>query len=76
MKQGDKVKIKKYSEIKQLLRNLYFDGEMRTYCGKTLTLDIKKIKSFGTIWSVIETGWWFDERWLIPPFFSDEDFEI
>ncbi len=88
MNPGDKVKIKPYKTIlynktndsrtpnKFYANGLLFDPAMKSYCETEVTIDRRKVKSYGTIYNVRENKWWWHEKWLTSDFFSEEDFEI
>ncbi len=55
--------------------NLYFNPEMRVYCGKEMILDTQKRDG---VWSA-NNDWYWHEHWFThetKDFFSIDDFEI
>ena len=78
---GDIVIIRHFHEIYAMLTesddydNLYFNPEMKVYCGHRIVLDSKKRNR---VWSA-DNEWFWHEHWFTyspKEFFTSIDFEI
>lgn len=85
MKIGDKIQIKKYSDIHLnggYHDYLFFASSMIPYCNKIATLGRRTKKGEATskkVWAMSDIPWLWHEDWFIKLGFftdTDEDFEI
>ena len=81
-KLGDKVKIKPFYKIENTLNyddyydDLFFDSDMKQFCGNTETL--LDLNARGKVWQ-LNNRWWWHEDWIEHievDMFTDKDFEI